>query len=262
MKTNFKILIVFLSLSVSFFACQKVSPEEQRAIDIAAADAAGAVEFLLTTAETPLPLFPWYYAVGAAVAGAMSSAAEASLFEPKIPIVVDLPSELKIANNPQEIIGEMHNQALDYSMKNILKSEFPKLMNESYSKKLINEAADCISTNNVNKEDIINKVNSYYLLNNQKLNRNFQKYFKNDEIADFQNLDQTNSLAIKAKSFCIEFTTNFKNVKTNNILDNIRYINSEIVKIINNSDDEKLKTVKLTFLSVYKHSYYYWNNKE
>lgn len=263
MKKQLKLLAVCLSLSVSFFSCQKEpTPDEQHQTEIAMHDAAASMEFIIEMAEMPASYFcPECVLAGAAVAGAAASAAVASIHEPKIPIAVDLPSELTVSNNPQESVGVMHNRALNYTMNNVPKTELMHLLSERNVKILTGAATDCIPYKKEERQLLIDNVSSMISQKSERLNRNFQKYFKLDEISNFKNLGQPSLLVDEAKLFCSNFISKFNNNRSKNIIDNIKYINTEIINEINNSDEAKLKTLKLTFLSVYKHSYYYWNNK-
>lgn len=86
---------------------------------------------------------------------------------------------------------------------------------------------------------------------------------KKSDPENLQNTLRTSSLSIDTQDHILEWSATVLQLakQKNNTADAAGYINSEILKILNNSENRSLdEKAKIVFLTTLKHSYFYWNN--
>jgi hypothetical protein len=258
-----KIITSFTALSFFCYSFSSCKQEDiDHTVDMAITDGVASAEFVATMCESgACYVFPEYIAIGAAAAGVAASGAVMSITpNPHLPITISLPQNLQVPNNPYENIGVMHNISLNYVVKNIPTTEYHKLMNPLYSKILIDKASQGLSASIEQKTILSKDAASIISQNPEKYEAALQHYFTNNKEDVINNLNLGTNNSTKVKSYVSDFYDKFTKSKGQDITNNIGLINNEIVSVINSNEDENVKKVKLVFLSVYKHSYFFWNN--
>lgn len=114
--------------------------------------------------------------------------------------------------------------------------------------------------NSNEKDQLIKNTKSIIHKKTELFNDALQQYFTTNKEEIINNIHSNTSTEVQAKVFIRDFSNRLSQTKGQNITSNISFINNEINSVIQSNDDAKLKAAKLVFLSVYKHSHYFWNN--
>jgi hypothetical protein len=216
------------------------------------ADAVGAMEGFLAAQESGFGWNWWYTGAFSTITAAVASE-QASYGKRTLPSHPDLPSDYLIGSNEFECLGKTHNTTL-LSIQNDT-SEVQKLVD-----------LDSVS--------IMGVINSYDLctpeLNKQSLyddltSSNSKTLVSSIDVSDYAWKDAKTILNEKIANdapaiytYMLGFILDFENALTGTMHAELNFINTEIGVVQSSSDSQTIKNQKLVFLSVFKHSYYYW----
>lgn len=172
-----------------------------------------------------------------------------------------LPEKYKIKNNPYEKSGVAHNRILFYLM-NARKGKSTREFLDGNDFALDRIATIICESHNIDSKKMVQiKENIRPMTTNSYFDQHISKY-KN---ISRSTLFSSSTLSPTMASYCLkivkEVEISERDAKSNKTLSVIDYINSKIIETLNLEESlSKEKNIKLGFLSVLKHSYYYWNN--
>lgn len=267
-----KKLIMILTLIPLFlyFSCNSDTPPKPLKPDAPISDPVAAAQTFLSIVEAcPYCVFNlpatvstavFSAIIGADASGAFGRASNTqNTFGKNSNIFLD--SIFQLSENPYEDVGITHNKVLNYLNKQPdLFLDLEKLKN--YDNFTWNEVLTIASPNSTDSEkdsviEILKESNIFSVLENSAA------FFNPEDIDPFKTYLEHSSFSLQKKTEIFNIVNNYKELlNTESKTDELEYINKEILQIVrpeNGYSNEEIG--ELIFLTVLKHSTYYWNDQ-
>jgi hypothetical protein len=249
MKRNALVIL----LTMVFFSC--THEPSQQTQDVAGADAAAAIEAFAMCDEALMWLWDPVGAGAFVATYASVMSIDAAGQYRTIPRDYLLPDEFLVRDNPYECIGSTHNKGLRYMQTD--GDAFGKLasLDTAAASTMIDKYAEC------NPE--IDKANALRFMqsdsaHNMMTTYNIDKYRYKSAVEILQEKSLTDSTGVANFALATLSDLNRTYPKGSDLSSKIQYINSKISAELASRDSDKVKMSKLIFLTVLKHSSYYW----
>lgn len=250
-----RVLFITLMFVVLFSACQPENPQGPSASDVWGPDAAATMEAFMGAVATPIgSAFIGYSFLASAVYGSIISYQVENGLRTH-PSNYLLPDEYLLESNPFECTGQAHNKNLHYYSSQ--SGRINAILN------LETNALSSVISNYTSCDPEINQDSALVFFQSQT----FADYLNSLDRTKYSNKTLSQILAEKAQvdtsgvvNYVIGFLNDF-NSRFSNSSDydaKINHINSEITDRLNISESANRKNPKLIFLTVMKHSIYYW----
>jgi len=266
-------ILVSVLLMFSFvmpFSCETEDVEAtvSTVVDLAAADASAFGEASLACLETNLGFIcrACCYELGAAAAvigSAYAATYKRTMNSGTIPSrhiesEIILPDSFKIASNPYECAGVIHNRLLFEIMNGNSEQKIQDILsgNQAALERIVQISSDCQPIDPETQTQIIENLRQGLTLSNYQENLLKYKNISREE------LFSGNGTSVDAEYYVgvYDEVITLKNNSGNSITTILNFFNRKLSELLNNNEPmDSLKTSKLGFLSVFKHSYYYWN---
>jgi len=260
--------VLSLILIISFYACKPDDPPKPNNPDTSLADAAAGVETYMTlTTSCPACVTPFGQVailVVASVSAAQASGQfgrisnEENTYGKNFNILLD--SNYVLPDNPFENTGKIHNEALNYLNKlPDLFSELEKLKNYdnlAWNKILKVVYSDADDSERNYAIEILKDANVFSILENK-----VTAFYQNGN-DPFKTYIENSSFSPEERPIIQSIVDRFKYLLSTEIkTDEYDYINSEMSNILRSEKGYSTQEIaKLVFLTILKHSTYYWNN--
>jgi hypothetical protein len=257
-----KRVFAFLAISIFLTSC---SPEETNYYSqVAAVDAAATDNFIMEHGGYGMVILDQYFTLGAfSNAAAMVGAAASRGWQGRSPLPSNrstirpdyiLPEQYVNVKNPYECVGFAHNRILqEIRIKNIQDDQILS-MDSSVVKPLIRLYAICDAETDVDSIYKILKNNNF----KQKFESINQDYYNQNNLTTILNdkaMTDTSGHATYMLKYIRHLQTDFPDEDYVQIINDI---NLEIKKQLSVTKTSPWYNTKLAFLSVLKHSTYYW----
>jgi hypothetical protein len=239
-------------VSILLFSCS--TEDVQKTEDFLSKDAEGTYIAWESMGEYAY-LEPGYSLEYAATVGALYSIFGGA--GAPIPVDYELPNQYVVQENPYEIVGIIHNDVLNYLQTTpdgiekalALDPEVVALVENSYSN---NSSA---RLNSGSKQSFLLSDQAKQMIN--KLNIPGDK----DKSAIQVLQERANNTNAAVTNYAIMTIRRFQSLYSGNngsLIEKLNFLNNEIRAVLNSQEDKHTKDPKLVFLTVYKHSCYYW----